>query len=229
METIKLLDLLKARPVFRLQDVERLAYCNRNYAKQILNRLKKRKLVKRVTRNVYTTKSNVFVVASNITHPSYISFWSASNFLGYTEQIINTVQVATTRRIRPIKFEGYEIKFIALKKYFFGYKKIRTNDGELFIAEDEKLLIDALLRPKECGNFDEIEKLFENAVVSEKKIVDYLKKSGSLTAVKRAGFLLEKIKKLDISGHFKMDKNYVLLNPFSKKWNAINGKWRVKT
>lgn len=227
MNTIELIEKLKEKSVFKVQDIERIAYCDRRYGKLILNRLKKRGLIKKVTRNVYTTKDNIFVIASNIVYPSYISFWSASCFLGYTEQILNTVQVATTRRVKPIKFEGYEIKFILIKD-FFGYKKLRTGEGGIFIAEDEKLLIDAFLKPKEMGNFDEIEKIFENANISEEKIITYLKKTGKQTIIKRVGFLLEKIKGYDISKSFELDKNYVLLNPFSKNWKKIDSKWRIK-
>lgn len=227
MKSIELLDRLKERPIFRVQDIERIAYCNKRYAKLILNRLKKRKLIKQITRNTYTTKSNIFVIASNITYPSYVSLWSASYFRGYTEQIVNTIQVATTRRIKPIKFDNYEIKFIQIND-FFGYEKIRTDEGEMFIVEDEKLLIDAFLKPKELGNFDEIEKIFKNAEISEEKIISYLKKTNKQTVIKRVGFLLEKIKGYDISKSLKLDKNYVLLNPFSKKWGKTNSKWRIR-
>lgn len=227
MKAILLMEKLKAKPVFRVQDIERLASCNRNYAKLLLNRFKKRGLIKNVTRGVYTTKDNIFVIASNIAYPSYISFWSASYFLGYTEQIVNTVQVATTRKVRPVRFGGNNIEFVPIK-HFFGYKKLMTSEGELFVAEDEKLLIDAFLRPDKCGNYDEIEKIFENANVEKSKIIANLKKVNVQHVIKRVGYLLEKTKKMDISGSFRLDRNYVVLNPFSKKWSKIDRKWRVK-
>ncbi len=229
MKTIELLDKIRSKPVFRIQDIERIAYCNQSYAKQILNRLKKKKLIKQITKNRYTTKDNIFVISSNITFPSYISFWSAASFLGYTEQIVNTIQVATTRKAKPINFEGYKIKFIPIKNYFFGYKKISANEGDIFIAEDEKLAIDCLLRQKELGNMDEIENIFENAKISKDKIIEYLKKINKQSIIKRAGFLLEKKKSIDIHKEFNLDNNYILLNPTSKKWKGINTKWRVKT
>lgn len=227
MKTIELMDKLRAKSIFKIQDIERIAYCKGNYAKQTLSRLKKRKLIKQIRRNVYTTKDNIFVIASNIVYPSYISFWSASYFLGYTEQIVNTIQIATTRRTSPIDFENYTIKFIPLS-HFFGYRKIQTNDGELFVVEDEKLLIDVFLKPKECGNFDEIEKIIENVDISEEKTINYLKRINDQTVIKRVGFLLEKMKGYDISKHFKLDRNYVFLNPFLKQSEITNSKWRIK-
>lgn len=226
MKTLALIEKLKKKPVFRIQDIERIAFCERSYAKLVLNRLKKRNLIKKVARNAYTTKDNIFVIASNIEYPSYISFWSASSFFGYTEQVLNTVQVAATKT-KKINFEGHTIKFVPIKP-FFGYKKIQSDEGEIFIAENEKLLIDILLKPKECGNFDEIKKIFENAEISKKKITEYLKRTNNLTVTKRAGWLLENLKGMDISNSVQLDKNYVLLNPFCEKYKKIDSKWRIK-
>ncbi len=110
MKAIELMEKLKTKPVFTIQDIERIAYYNKDYAKQIMNRLKKRKLIKKIRRNTHTTQDNIYLIAANITYPSYISFWSASCFLEYTEQIINTIHIATTRRIKPVKFKNYEMK-----------------------------------------------------------------------------------------------------------------------
>ena len=226
MNSLELLERLKDKPVFRVQDIERIANSGRGYAKVILSRLKKRGLVKQICRNAYTTKDNAYVIASNITYPSYISFWSASSFLGFTEQIPKTVQVAVTRRKSAIKFSGYIIKFILVSR-FFGYRKIVTSDGEILIAENEKLLIDALDNPRECGNFDEIMKILE-ADFSKERMADYLQRTGSQATIKRASYLLEKAKGWDLSGLFKLDRNYVALNPFARKWKSVDSKWRVR-
>lgn len=228
MNTINLLEKLKTKTIFRIQDIERVTNCNQNYAKQIINRLHKKKLIKKIMKNTYTTKDNIFVIASNITSPAYISFWSASSFLGYTEQTPKKIQIAATRKISPILFEKYEITFHSIKKNFFGYRKIKTEEGDIFIAENEKLVIDALLKPNECGNFEEIEFIFRNAEISKEKLITYLKKINKQTITKRAGYLIEKTKKWDLSKDFKLDNNYALLNPFSKKWEKINSKWRIK-
>ncbi len=227
MKTINLLNTLKSKPIIRVQDIERIAYCNKEYAKQVINRLKKAGLLEKLRRNAYTTKDDIPVVASNLISPSYISFWYASYYMGYTEQIINTVHIATTRKIKPVEFKGYKLKFIPIQ-HFFGYKKLKTTEGDIFIAEDEKLLIDAFLKPKECGNIGEIEKIFENAEISQEKLIAYLQKLNSQTVTKRVGFTLEKIRGIDISRHFRLDNNYIILDPFLKKWNKISSKWRIK-
>jgi len=227
MNAVNLLQKLRSRSVFSVQDIERIADCDRDYAKQVLLRLKERRLIKRVMRNVYTTKDDIYTVASNITYPSYMSFWSASSFLGYTEQVLNVVQMAATRRVNTVRFEGWDIKFVPLR-HFFGYRKVRTDNGELFVADDEKLMIDAFLRPDECGNIDEIEKIFSNAKFSERKLVGYLRRIGSQSVTKRVGFLLEKTRGTDISGHFAFDRNYVMLDQLTGRYKKSYAKWRVK-
>lgn len=227
MREIEVVNKLKEKAVFSVQDVQRNGDFSREYTKIFLNRLVKRKLIKKITKNAYTIKDDILVIASNIKIPSYISFWSASSYYGFTEQILNTVYIACTRKIKQISFEGYRIKFLEVKD-FFGYNKIRTENGEIFIADKEKLLIDGLLHFKEMGNFDEIEKIFQKAEISKEKIVEYLKRINNLSLIKRTGYLLEKYKKADISEFFKMDRNYVLLNQFSKKYKSLNSKWMVK-
>lgn len=227
MKTIELLKRLEEKPVFTLNDIQRLERCSREYAWQVAGRLRNRGLIKKVAENVYTVKSDINVIASNLIYPSYISFWYASYYLGFTEQIVNTVQVATTVKKKALEFEKYSIEFISMK-HFFGYRKVRTTEGEMFLVENEKLLIDAFLRPKECGNFDEIEKMFERAEISKDRMIDYLKRTGVQAVIKRVCFLLEKKKGIDLSGEFKLDNNYAVLNPFVSKWSRLDSKWRVK-
>jgi len=223
-------DLMKElgkKVVFSLNDIQKINNSSKEYSKIILSRLLERNLIKRITKNSYTTKLNIMAVASNIKIPCYISFWSASSYYGFTEQILSTIYVATTRKIKDLNFQGYKIKFIKMKD-FFGYQKIRTGDDEIFIVDAEKLIIDCFLSYKSMGNFDEIKKVFSNATISLDKLVGYLKIIKNQTLIKRVGYLLESEKNLDISMEFVLDSNYVLLNPFSKKYKGINSKWRIK-
>ena len=229
MQTIVLLKRLDEKAVFTIQDIKRIANCNSSYAKQIISRLHKKGFAKKITKNKYTTKDDIHAIASNIIFPSYISFWSASSLLGYTDQILNTITLATTRKIKPLRYESYVIKSINIKKYFFGYHKLRTANGELFIVDNEKLIIDVLLRPRECGNFDEIRSIIEKSEITEEKMVGYLKRVNNQAMIKRAGFLIEEIRGVDLSKYFTLDRNYVTLNPLGNKTQMINTKWRIKT
>ena len=218
---------LKDKAIFSVQDVQRIGESSREYAKLTLNRLLKRMVINKVTKNSYTLQKDILVIASNLKIPSYISFWSASSYYGFTEQLLTTVYVASTRRVKDIQFAGYRITFVKTK-CFFGYIKIKTNTGELFVADQEKLLIDCFLHFKKMGNFDEIEKVFTQSQINKEKILEYLKKTNSPSLIKRVGYMLEQYKNIDLSHSFDLDRNYVFLNQFSKKYRRLNSKWRIK-
>lgn len=220
---------LRTKPVVTLATVKKILGGSNQYASLVLARLVKKNLLRRITRNKYTALDNIYVMATNLYFPSYLSFWSAAHYLGYTEQIVNTLQVVTTSRREPIHFEGYTIRFIAFpKKYFFGFKKILTEQGAVFVAENEKLLLDALLRPRELGNFEEIINILRRADLDREKLAADLKKTGNLSLIKRAGYLLEKYKSWNLSTEFNIkDRNYVSLDPGRKNRHRPNAKWRV--
>src|SRR3989344_451396 len=226
MKEKELLAKLKGKAIFSIQDIERYGGFSKAYAKLVLNMLVKRKEILRVTKNKYAIQKDIYVIASNIATPCYISFWSASSYYGYTEQILSKVYVATTRQVRNVEALGYRISFCKIKK-FFGYKKLNTENGEIFMVKPEKLLIDAVEYQKQMGNFDEIIKAFENAEISRKRMVEYLKRTHSMSAIKRVGYLLELTRGIDISKYFSMDRNYILVNKFSKKYRTTSVKWRV--
>lgn len=200
-----------------------------DYAYTYLYRQNKANKIKKITKGKYTTKTDPYIIATNLFTPSYLSFWSASYFKGYTEQIVNTLQIATTIKKKQIFFENYTFEFTKLsKKAFFGFEKIYYGNDFIFIATDEKLLIDAILYPKKMGNFDEIEKICINSTIKKDLVIEYLKKINNKSLNKKIGFLLEKYKKIDISKEIMFkDTNTILLSKF-QEGKHINSKWRIK-
>lgn len=220
---------LEKIPVITKSDVKKIKDITDDYAYTFLNRLFKKNKIKKIKKGMYTYSDNVYEIATNIYSPSYISLLSASYFKGYTEQIINTIQIITTKSYKKINFENYKIEFYkSNESLFFGYEKQKFNNTFLFIADDEKLLIDALLFQEKMGNFDEIIKLIKKVNIDENKLIKYLNKINNTSLNKRIGFLLEYYLKIDISKRVSFkDKNYIQLSLF-KKSKSINEKWRIK-
>lgn len=227
MKEKELLKDLRKIPVFSNQDIQRILGSSNEYSKIVLNRLVNRGEIKRVKRNSYTVHDDIFLIATNLNFPSYLSFWSASSYKGYTEQILKNIQVAVQKNLKDFIFENYKIEFIRVSS-IFGYKKIKTNEGEIFIAQDERLIIDALEHQEKMGNFDEVENIVRNSKLNKERMVDFLQRNKKQSTIKRVGYLIEKIKKIDISDSFKLDNNYVILNKFSNGAREVNSKWRVK-
>ena len=193
-----------------------------DYAYTKLCRLSRQGKIKRIARGKYTKSTDIYAIATSIHTPSYLSFWSCSQYKGYTEQMLNTIQVAATKRYKKLSYDGYIIEFIAVKD-FFGYERRE----DMFIAEDEKLLIDALAHERLIGNFEEIEKLFIGAIIDKEKIISHLKRIGNKALTKRIGYMLERYRGIDISADFSIDRNYTRLTIYQER-NVTDRKWRVK-
>ncbi len=201
----------------------------KSYSLYFRRQLKKDRLI-RIENGLYaTTDTPLLEIASNILYPSYISLWSASSYYGFTEQMPSIAQVMATKQKRQLNVSGINIKFIkCLPFWMYGYKR----ENSIFIASQEKLSVDCLKFQREMGNFDEILSVIRNAIIDENTVLDYLRKSNDIALIKRAGFILEKERSIDIYRFFKgdiaKDKNYARLNLFDKKTKEISSKWRVK-
>src|SRR3989338_671315 len=168
-----------------------------------------------------------FIIASKLIEPYYISYWSALNYYGFTEQVSKTVFVATTKRKREMNLLGLKIKFVTLKKSkFFGFKKILVNNRPVNIAEKEKVIIDCLDLPRNCGGITEVIKAIDSAKdeLDLNKLGDYAKKMKNQAIINRLGYILEL---LNIETKLKAGKHYVFLDPLLKKKISYNAKWKI--
>ena len=200
---------------------------NESYSNYFKREVKKGNLIK-VKRNYYAKPDDsIYKISSGIIYPSYISLFSALRYYNFTEQIPNIVQVVCTKQKKEIKFNHYKIKFIKVNpKWMFGIKR----EDNILIVTQEKLILDALKFQNEMGNFDEIIELIKKCDIKKDRIIEYLSFAKEKSLIKRAGYLLEKYKNIDIYQSFthllSKDKNYSKLNIFSRS-KKINKKWRL--
>jgi predicted transcriptional regulator of viral defense system len=216
---------MKAYPVFSLNLAVR-HIGDKDYAKQFLHRKKMRKEIINIKNGLYSASQNVFAVASNIIHPSYISHLSASYLYGATQTIPIRIHIASPKRIRSIEFSGYKIEFITSKS-LWGFHKEKMGNEEIFLVDYEKLLIDAFDKPQHMGNFSEIENLYENSQkIDVQKVKDYLLRKNSERIYRQVGYMLQKHRNVDIFGLMRLGRNYFCLDKFSKS-KKIERKWRL--
>lgn len=138
-------------PVFTVRDLASLLNKKRGYAYLQAYRWKKKKLIFEIEKGKYTLEEDPFLVSSWIVWPSYISGWTALHYYHLTEQLPFTIQVITTKRRnkRIINYGNVRLEFTAVKPPFFiGFQRIIQQQKEIFIAEKEKALIDALAARK---------------------------------------------------------------------------------
>ncbi len=196
MKTLQILKKLEEYPAFNIDTFANIIDNDKTYAKMHLNRLKNRGIVKQIQRNVYTVQEDPLIIASRIIWPSYISLWAAFRYHNLTEQIPNKISVITTRSKsrENIQMMNTTINFEKIRPlWFFGFSKIRIQGFEVFIAEPEKALIDAVLL-KKISTAEIYFLLKENIKnISTKKIVDYILRTKNRALAKRFGWMLESL------------------------------------
>ena len=164
-------------------------------------------------RGFYTIYEDPVIYASHIYYPSYISNWYVFQYYGTTTQLPKQLDVMTYRydSIRNIKFIN--------TNQIWGYKNIKYGDFEIFIADLEKAVIDAVVTDR--VPMDEILTAIKNCDI--KKLEKYTIKYNHST-IKRVGYLSE------FAGFFldeafeliRHDRNYAYLPTFVEK-----NRWRV--
>lgn len=207
--------------VFKIKDLQLLLHLKTAEAYNLIKSLKKKGAIRKISSFFTFHDTEEFALGSNIHYPSYISFWSALNYYGWSDQTPRDIFLATTKYKRNVA----SFKYITLsRKRFFGYIKI----GGFAIADKEKTIIDTLLFPKYAGGMREIKISLENALkeLNKEKLISYALKVESRVVARRLGFLLESLgyKRADkLKNH--IGKGYELFDPSLKKKNVLNKKW----
>ncbi len=222
---------LEKYPVFNTKKIAELINKNREYARLVAYRLKRKGLITELEKGKYTANKEAFIAASNLVWPSYISGWSALRYHNLTEQLTQNIFVVTTRnrKKRIIPLRDSKIIFIKTKsKYFFGYKKERYDDFEIFIADKEKALIDSALFKK--ISFSEISEMIQKNIeeIDFDLFFDYLIRMRNKTLIKRFGLLFDKLGRdfYNKARRF-INYKYVTLDYSLPERGRKNKKWRV--
>ncbi len=214
--------------------------------RKVLSELAKEGRLIRLKREVYLyvpegyqenwTASN-FWIGANLVQPYAISFWSALNHWGLTEQLPKRTYIQTNKGIANYSENilGSEYQFIRLSpKRFFGITQIWVANHQVNITDPEKTLVDCLAFPAYCGGISEVIKGLYNFYQTNQSnnIIEYAEKMGQ-PVLKRLGYLLEI---LEISNEVELDKikslitnpNPVVLEPLLPVENSRrDSKWKL--
>ena len=176
-----------------------------------------------------------FWVAANLVSPGYIGYYNALNHYGWTEQVPQTITIATTKRLRSRILLGIRYEFVTLsKKKFFGFEKRFIRGKPIFISNPEKTVVDSLDHPEYCGGITEVAKALYNARKEVKwpLVLEYAIQTGNGAILKRLGFLAEKME-VDLPRevietiHRQKTAGYAPLAPNQPAKGRRNSKWGV--
>ncbi|MBI4981479.1 hypothetical protein HZC30_08070 [Candidatus Woesearchaeota archaeon] len=210
-------------------------------AKKISYSLAKKKWILKLKRDLFAivpldvgTKGAGVYAVPNLVIPQYlvkkyyISYGSALNYHGFSEQLLREVFVAINKAKKPVTLIDSKITFIHLKnEKFFGIEKIKVKEKEVEIADKEKTIIDCLEKPQYCGGIEEVARAiyFNFEELDLNQLIEYGKKMNNSCVLKRLGYLLEKLKGITIKAGFA--KNYCWLDPLGKQKGKYNNKWKI--
>lgn len=220
--------------VFGVAELSSLSGWGKDRIHNTLHSLEKKNLIIRIRRNCYTLtdmiNENLFEIATESIKPSYISFWTALSYYGFTEQQPKLVQIVSIKQAGNLKFNSHRIQVTTYQpKRFYGYKKI----GRFVIAEKEKALVDSLYQPDKCGGLDEFIKCLKHSWerLNKKGFVEYLMRFGSKSLISRAGCLINILGLSNEETIRKLEKHkaegYIKLDPKGNRVIGYDHKWRV--
>ena len=214
MYELELIKTVEKMPVFSLADVAKITK-SRNYAKKLLSRLTKRKIIKKIMRDMYTTNDDLFLIAPFLYTPSYISCASALQYHGLISQIPNAIFLMTPKRSKKIRYKMH-LLYQKTNKYF-GFQMVKYQNIWLPIADPEKAFIDSIgIHPLNLI-YEALDEL------NPKKLMLYAKKTDE---TKRIGYLFEK-NNIQLKLPKKLSYKYIYLDPLGAKTGEKNKKWRL--
>jgi predicted transcriptional regulator of viral defense system len=208
--------------VFTVLDLSKLMKTKPADTHNLTKALKAKGAVGSFKRGVFYLKgTNEFLIGSSLNWPSYLSFRSALNYHGFTDQMPKTIYFASTRYHKPVE----NFRFVTLSpKRFFGYEE----SNGFAIADKEKTIIDSLLMPRYSGGMKQLAAAFSEALASlnKKRLVDYALRMESRVVARRLGFLLEEndIRAPKTLGEA-IGKGIERLDPTQNRKNNYNRRW----
>jgi predicted transcriptional regulator of viral defense system len=212
--------------VFRLRDLALLLNIDKTKTYNLIKALKGKNVIDVLSSGVYSLKdTDDFVAGAYFNWPSYVSFLSALNYYGFSDNLPKKITFASTKYKKNQRFE-----YVCLsKKRYLGYKKI----GEIIVAEKEKAFVDSLLLPKYSGGIKEIARLLLENInnLDIDKLLNYSLRVDSKMVLRRLGFILDdkltkKNKKLLLS---RIGKGVGFLDPAIKTRKNLNKQWLLYT
>lgn len=223
---------------FRTDEFRRLFGLRPVKAHAVLHRLAAAGVLRRIGKGRYVVVGfgrrevlgQPFFLASRLVEPSYVSFWSALHFYGWTEQVPRTVFLANTRRTGRRQIDSYPVRLLKLApKRFFGYTATRQADFEFPIAEPEKAIVDGLYLPGAAGGIALVADALGEAVgsVDRGRLAAYAAGMEVRSLCSRLGYLLSRHGMEAPGLRVCASRTYVKLDPAGPRRGRYDATWRV--
>jgi predicted transcriptional regulator of viral defense system len=139
-------------------------------------------------------ENNPLALASAILDPSYIGWWAAASYHGFTTQKPRMISVAALRQLPSRVIEDHQIRFVKIvPRKFFGFRHENLYGREVCISTPAKTLVDCVDRPDLAGGAVEIARIIHGAYssVDPYEMTEVALKMKSTATLQRLGFLAD--------------------------------------
>ncbi len=223
---------------FRDDEFARLFRLTPTRTHEVLHRLASAGFVRRLANGRYVfagfgpspAESQPFYLGTRLVEPSYVSFWSALHYYGWTEQAPRLVLVATARVSGRRSVGAFVFRFVKLRpSRFFGYTAVRDGELEFPIAEPEKAIADSFLLPEAAGGMGLVADALAEALggLDVSKLEAYAARMGVRSLASRLGHLLARSGARAESLLPHISSVYVPLDPRGPRRGRYDPEWKV--
>jgi predicted transcriptional regulator of viral defense system len=233
--------IARGKDLFSFSELIKATKIKREVLWVIVSRLEEKGYIKRIGRGKYLVVPlsadkeeyalHEFVIGSALVEPYAISYWSALNHHGLTEQIPGSVFLQTTswKEKQTVAVFGVKYKIVRIKsEKFFGLQKVWIENTQINITDKEKTIIDGLDKPHYCGGMIEVIKALKNGrkELDFKKLSQYANQIGNSGVVRRLGYVCDLLN-IKIKLTSPNVRNYLLLDPTMPVDQKKNAKWKL--
>lgn len=215
--------------IFTLNDAVKVSGQKKAVVISALSRWVKQEKLFRVKNQYYSLKRiETHFLYQKLFPDTYIGLHSALEYYGSTSQRFTNLDLITKKVLYDQPVQNVTVNFHKVRKnLFFGYKKVRTGQTDVFISNLEKTLIDCtfFLSKVYLSETDAFISAFRDKINLE-ILQLYLNKVNSSVLNKRVGYLLERNHLLIHNLH--INSKYERLNSMiddnghrDKKWKLI--------
>lgn len=172
---------------------------NKNTVSSLIQDYIQKHYVEQVRRGLYVAVSmetgapvaSRFEIGSRILENGYVSHHSAFEYLGFTNQMMHTVQVSASGRFRQFSFDGYQ--------YLYFPERIKAGvlqkENKIKVTDTERTVLDSVNDLEKTGGISELYHCLQMIpFLEEDRLLYYLELYGKQFLYQRVGFILEYLK-----------------------------------
>jgi predicted transcriptional regulator of viral defense system len=166
-------------------------------------------------------ENNVLALASAVIRPSYVGWWRAASFHGFTTQKPMSVAVASLRQVPTQVVEGTKIRFVKVaERKFFGFATYQLHGREVSISMPAKTVVDCVDRTELAGGSAEVARIVAGAVssVEPRELLTAAVTMKSKALLQRLGFLADLV-----SWHWPLELRNELRAAIPKSQRSVFG------